>query len=176
MAEHEIKINFPGLLRMLGENVYAEPDVGTQVVLHLFDSKLELLDEKRLAEIDAVAAQLGISMRSIRDMFRQTQGALARPWAMLLYAFGVPREPFQTAKRFNIPAQGRASAPWVGDEPGCDAVVAVRALTPALSQRERRSWSVSPGGRGGLRYFFAFSDAWAAARRAIGTRNGEQLT
>jgi hypothetical protein len=25
-------------------------------------------------------------------------------------------------------------------------------------------------------YFFPFSDAWAAASRAIGTRNGEQLT
>ena len=35
------------------------------------------------------------------------------------------------------------------------------------------------GGRvdgGKLGYFFAFSDAWAAASRAIGTRNGEQLT
>ncbi len=33
MARHEIKINLPGLLRMLGENIYAEPDVAVREMI-----------------------------------------------------------------------------------------------------------------------------------------------
>ena len=33
MAQHEIKINLPGLLKMLGSNIYAEPDVAVREML-----------------------------------------------------------------------------------------------------------------------------------------------
>jgi len=33
MTQHEIKINLPGLLRMLGENIYAEPDVAIREMI-----------------------------------------------------------------------------------------------------------------------------------------------
>ncbi len=33
MAQHEIKINLPGLLRMLGENIYASPDVAVREMI-----------------------------------------------------------------------------------------------------------------------------------------------
>ena len=33
MAQHEIKINLPGLLKMLGGNIYAEPDVAVREMI-----------------------------------------------------------------------------------------------------------------------------------------------
>ena len=33
MARRKIKINLPGLLRMLGENIYAEPDVAVREMI-----------------------------------------------------------------------------------------------------------------------------------------------
>ena len=33
MAQHEIKINLPGLLKMLGSNIYAEPDVAVREMI-----------------------------------------------------------------------------------------------------------------------------------------------
>jgi len=33
MAKHEIQINLPGLLKMLGSNIYAEPDVAVREMI-----------------------------------------------------------------------------------------------------------------------------------------------
>ena len=33
MSEYEIKINLPGLLRMLGENIYSDPEVAVREMI-----------------------------------------------------------------------------------------------------------------------------------------------